>query len=94
MNAEPRQIGADCVDIFFFAPFGIGIVDPQHEFSAQFLGEHPIVQRGANVADMKAASGRWGKAGYGFSHAGAISLCSRTEQAATRIGLPIAKMHS
>ncbi len=59
---QPAEIAADRVDEFLAAAFGVGIIDPQQEAAARLLGEHPVVERGADVADMKAPGGRRGEA--------------------------------
>jgi hypothetical protein len=48
---------------------GIGIVDPQQEFAAVGLGKQRIVERGADIADVKPARRRRGESrddGQGF----------------------------
>ena len=60
---QPSQVGPDRLDIFLFRPLRIGIVEPQQKCPALLLREHPVVQRGADIADMKMARGRRGEAG-------------------------------
>ena len=61
---EPCQIGPDRFDIFFLRPLGIGIIEPQQKCATLFLREHPVVERSADIADMKVARGRRSKAGF------------------------------
>ena len=56
-KTQPGQIFPDRGDIFFFGALGIGVVDAQHERAARLARQHPVVQRGADIADMQAA--RW-----------------------------------
>ena len=67
LDPEPRQISADCIDIFLFATRSVGIIDPQYELTAALLGEHPIMQRGADIADMQAAGRRRCETGSGHA---------------------------
>ena len=60
---ELREIGPDRIDIFFSGPFGIGIIDAQQKSPPRPARQHPIMQCGADIADMKIASGRRGEAG-------------------------------
>src|SRR5690606_35388934 len=72
IEPEPRKIGADALDILLFRPLAVGIVDPQHEAPARPARPQPVVERGADVADMQRAGGRGGEAG-GDGHDGAYS---------------------
>ena len=61
-DAQPGQIGANRLDIFLAAAFGIGIVDPQHEAPTCIAGQQPVVQGGADIADVEGAGGAGCKA--------------------------------
>jgi hypothetical protein len=76
LETQPFEIGADRLDIVLAAALGIGIVDAQQETPAALLGEHPVVQRSANVADMEPPGGRRGEAGD-MGHARADSRGAR-----------------
>mgnify|MGYP000149408699 CR=1 FL=1 len=76
LETQPLEIGADRLDIVRAAALGIGIVDAQQETPAALLGEHPVVQRSANVADMEPPGGRRGEAGD-MGHARADSRGAR-----------------
>ena len=67
LQPKPGQVGADRLDIFFFGSFRIGIVDTQQKLPATLLGQHPIVQGGADIADVEVARRRGRKAC--FDHA-------------------------
>jgi hypothetical protein len=55
MKPQPGKISADRRDMLLTAARRIGIIDPQQEFPASLLGEQPVVQRGADIADMERA---------------------------------------
>ena len=78
LQAEPREVLADRVDEPLLAARRVGIVDPQQEAPAGLAREQPVVQRGAQVADMQSPGGRRGKAG-GDGHAVAIGDLARGE---------------
>ena len=59
---EPGEIGTDRIDKARFAALGIGIVDPQPELAILRFRPQPIVERGADVADVQHASRRRGEA--------------------------------
>ena len=66
-QTQPRKVGADRIDIFLAAALRIGVVDAQDESAAGLAGQHPVVQRGADVADMQAAGRRRGETGGGHA---------------------------
>ena len=76
LETQPCEIGADRLDIVLAAALGIGIVDTQQETPAALLGEHPVVQRSADIADMEPPGGRRGEAGD-IGHARADSRGAR-----------------
>ena len=51
------KVGADGFDIVLTAALGIGVVDPQDETTAGLLRQHPVVERGADVADVQMPGG-------------------------------------
>ena len=67
-ETQPAQIGLDRGDILLARPFDIGIVYPKDETPAQLPRPQPVVERGANIADMQIARGRGREAG-GDGHA-------------------------
>ena len=64
LNPQPFEVRADRLDIFLAAALGIGVVDAQDELAPCFAGEHPIVERSADIADMQPARGRRGETRY------------------------------
>ena len=84
-EAEPGEIGADGVDIFLAAALCIGVVDPQQEPPAALFRQQPIMQRSADIADMKPPRGRGGEAGD-RGHARADSRGGRRMRARSRAG--------
>ena len=62
---QPGQIRPDRIHIAFLAALGIGIVDAQQETPASLLRIHPVVQRGADIADMQPPGGRGSETGHG-----------------------------
>ena len=69
VETEPCQVGADRIDIVFAAALRVGVIDPQDETAAILPREHPVVERGADIADMQQAGRRRGEASDG-AHAG------------------------
>ena len=55
VEAQPGEIGADGVGVFFGRAFAIGIVEAQQERAVVTAGEQPVDERGADVADVQAA---------------------------------------
>ena len=43
--------------MFLTAALCIGVVDPQQELAAGLFGQQPVMQRGADIADMERAGG-------------------------------------
>src|SRR5690606_34911048 len=62
LEPQPRQIVADRLDEPFLAARRVGIVDPQQEAPTVLLRQQPVVQRGADVADVQPPGGRGGEA--------------------------------
>jgi hypothetical protein len=52
LDSQPLQIGLDRVGVFRLRTLEISIVEAQNERSIAALGEQPVEQRGAGVADM------------------------------------------
>ena len=70
MQPQPRQIRPDRLDVILAAAGGVGIVDAQQEVAVLagkpgLAGDQPVVQRRADVADVKQPGGAGGEAGYG-----------------------------
>ena len=64
IEAQPGQIVPDRLDVFLAAAFRVGIVDPQQEPATGLACQHPIMQRGADIADMEAPGRGRGEAGH------------------------------
>jgi hypothetical protein len=62
-EAKPGKIGADRLDIVLAAACRVGVVDAQQEPPAALPGQQPVMQRGADIADVEIARGAWGEAG-------------------------------
>ena len=60
-DAQPMQIIEDGIGVFLFRAHRIGIVKTLTEAALVLLRKQPVEKRGARVADMDAAGGRWGK---------------------------------
>jgi hypothetical protein len=69
---QPGEIGADRIDVPFFAARAIGIIDPQQEAPAIGPREQPVVQRGPEVADVQIA-GRARRETGNHGHTGHLS---------------------
>ena len=65
MQAQPVEIALDALDIFLARALPVGIVKPQDEGSAGLPGDQIVEQRGAQVAHMNVAGGRWRETGDG-----------------------------
>ena len=63
MEAEPLQVGFDRIRIFGAGAFEVGIIKAQQELATGFARPQPIMERGADIADMEIAGGRRGEAG-------------------------------
>ena len=61
-QAKPLQVGADRRRIIGARPFQIGVVQPQQEAAATLARPQPVVQRGADIADVEMAGRRRGEA--------------------------------
>src|SRR3546814_19692061 len=61
IETEPREISANRIDIFFLRPLAVGVVAPQQDPPAMLPRPQPIVERGANIAEMPAAGRRGGE---------------------------------
>ena len=55
---QPLQVAINRLLEFLGRSRRIGIVDAQQKAAAMFLGEQPVQQRGAGIADMQQACGR------------------------------------
>src|SRR5205823_970094 len=51
-------------------PGDVGVLDAEHQFAAVVAGEDPVVQRGADQADVRGAGRRWREPG-----ADAVASC-------------------
>src|SRR3546814_3164452 len=60
IEPEPCEVGADARDIVLFRAFAVGIVDPQQETPAMLPRPQPVVERGADIADVQMAGRRGG----------------------------------
>ena len=69
-KAQPGQIVPDRLHIFLAAAVRVGIVDPQQEPPARLARQHPVMQRGADIADMEAPGRGRGEAGHGHRSGG------------------------
>ena len=58
LNSKPLQIGLDCVGVFPLRTLEIGVIEAQDERPVAALGEQPVQQRRADVADVDAAGRR------------------------------------
>ena len=84
MQPQPGQIGLDRRDVLLAAALQIGIVNPQQEPPASLLGEQPVVQRRADIANVERAGGRGGETG-GDSHAAPLaSVAASVTHSGTR----------
>ena len=63
MRPSHGEIVADRIDIFARLALPVGIVDPKENCASMPPRQQPIVERGADVADMKPAGRRRGKTG-------------------------------
>src|SRR3546814_1653558 len=63
IEPQPREIGADGRDMLLPRPLAVGVVDPQQETPAMLACPQPVVERGADVADMQIAGRRGGETG-------------------------------
>jgi hypothetical protein len=72
MQPQPFEVRLDARNMLLAAAFGIGIVDPQQKPPARLLGQQPVVQRRADIADMQRAGGRGSETG-GDGHAAPIA---------------------
>src|SRR3546814_17786975 len=72
IETEPREISANRIDIFFLRPLKVGVVDPQQEPPAMLPRPQPIVERGANIADMQGAGRRGSEAGNDGDRKGGV----------------------
>ena len=62
-EAKPGEIGANGLDVFLGRALLIGVVEPEQEAAPILPRPQPIVQRGADIADMEPSGRRWGEAG-------------------------------
>ena len=60
LDSQPLQIGLDRLGVFRLRTLEIRVVEAQNERPIAALGEEPVEQRGAGVADMD-APGRRGR---------------------------------
>ena len=67
-QAQQGKVGADAVLIFLCRAFCIGVINAQNELSLLPLGEQPVDQRRAHIANVQAASGGGCKANNRCSH--------------------------
>ena len=68
LEAQPVEIAIDGLFKFLRRARRIGIVNSQQEFAAFAAGEKIIEQRGAGIADMQQARGRWREADDDVAH--------------------------
>ena len=76
LDAQPMQIINDPPGEFVGRSFGIRIIQSQNEGAILLLGKQPVVQRGANIADMQPTGWGWCKAndgGRSFGHGAAVN---------------------
>jgi hypothetical protein len=52
VQSEPLERPEDDVDQFRPRPFGIGVFDAEHEFTAALAGEEPVEEGGPRTSDM------------------------------------------
>ena len=73
IQPQPREVRADADHMLLQRTRGVGVVDPQQECATGLLGQQPVVQRGADIADMQFARGAGRETGnyliYGGGHA-------------------------
>src|SRR5690606_6832191 len=97
LEPEPRQVLPDRFDEPLLAACGVGVVDPQEEAPAGLAGQQPVVQRGAQVADVQPPGGRGREAG-GDRHVRRLAAAywpnKRTEPFSPRISIPFAGVRS
>ncbi len=63
VQAEPGQVRPDRVGIFRARTLKVGVVEAQEELAAAFARPKPVMQRGADISDVKVAGRRRGEAG-------------------------------
>ena len=68
-EAKPIEIGMDRVGKLLGRTRKIGIVQPEQEAPAMLARPQPIVERGADIADMEPTCGRRRETGDDGSHA-------------------------
>ena len=66
VQTQPAQIIQQLRLIADLAALDIGVFNPQQKISAKTTSKQPVVERGAGVADMQLAGGRWSKADARF----------------------------
>src|SRR5262249_57480371 len=79
---EPKQVGFGGPLVVGRAARAVGVVEPQDERAAMPLGEQPVEQRRAHVADMQKPGGARretddGCDGCGIGHAGRLVAMGR-----------------
>src|SRR5690606_6923619 len=71
-QTEPVKVVANRRNMFLTRSLAVGVVDPQNEPPNSFFRPYPVVDRGADIADMQPPGGAGGEAGD-HGHRGALA---------------------